>query len=151
MINLDKLKSLRIFNQFHTFKLWITQSLKARLMLSAMFMVVVMLPVIGITLSNAFNDQLQGALKNELRAYSYSIFSVAEVENNQLLMPEQLLENQFNVIQSGLYAQISTLIPTLAPQVKISKNKQKVLKFKKLWQSNSLLGVFFSKSFRRPK
>ena len=57
-------------------------------MLSAMFMVVVMLPIIGVTLSNAFNEQLQSALENELRAYSFSIFSVAEVEDNELFMPE---------------------------------------------------------------
>ena len=48
-------------------------------------------------------------MQNELKAYSYSIFTVAEVEDNQLLMPEFLLENQFNVSNSGLYALISTL------------------------------------------
>jgi len=134
-----------MFNQLNAFRLWITQSLKVRLMLSAMFMVVIMLPVIGITLSNAFNDQLQSALKNELRAYSYSIFSVAEVENNQLLMPEQLLENQFNVIQSGLYAQISTLTPVRTSQEKNS------LTFKTLWQSNSLMGVSLPNKLPSPK
>lgn len=43
-------------------------------MVSALAMIIVMLPIIGLTLSNAFNTQLQSALKNELRAYSYSIF-----------------------------------------------------------------------------
>lgn len=116
-------------------------------MLSAMFMVVVMLPVIGITLSNAFNDQLQSALKNELRAYSYSIFSVAEVENNQLIMPEMLLENQFNVIQSGLYAQITSIyLDTL-------KSKKTPFKrvSKSLWQSDSLLGIHLSNHLPSPK
>lgn len=140
-----------MFSQLTSFKLLITQSLKARLLLSAMFMVVVILPVIGITLSNAFNDQLQSALKNELRAYSYSIFSVAEVENNQLLMPEQLLENQFNVIQSGLYAQMYTLNFTVEHQINTTINKQKNSKFKKLWQSNSLLGMSLSNKLPSPK
>jgi two-component system sensor histidine kinase PhoQ len=116
-------------------------------MLSAAFMIVVMLPVIGITLSNAFNEQLKSALENELRAYSFSILSVAEVENNELLMPEQLLENQFNVIQSGLYAEITTkpsiFSPELATQVKAS--------LKTLWQSNSLMGVEFAKDLPSPK
>ncbi len=101
-------------------------SLKVRLLLSTLVMTVVMLPIIGFTLSNAFERQLSQAVKNELKAYSYSIFTVAEVENNQLLMPESLLENQFNVSQSGLYALITPL-----PQAQ-QQNPP-------LWQSQSLL------------
>ena len=85
-----------------------------------------MLPVIGLTLSEAFERQLKTAMENELIAYSYSILTVAEVDNNQLLMPEYLLENQFNISQSGLYALINSL----------SKEKRGG---KKLWQSQSLL------------
>jgi len=101
-------------------------SLKVRLLLSTFIMTVVMLPIIGLTLSNAFERQLSQAVKNELKAYSYSIFTVAEVENRQLLMPDFLLENQFNVSKSGLYAVITSL--SQAPQKNIP-----------LWQSPSLL------------
>ena len=52
-------------------------SLKVRLLLSTFIMTVVMLPIIGFTLSNAFERQLSQAIKNELKAYSYSIFTVA--------------------------------------------------------------------------
>lgn len=138
---------MNIFNKLHATKHWLTQSLKARLTLSAMFMVVVMLPVIGITLSNAFNDQLQSALENELRAYSYSIFSVAEVEDNQLVMPEMLLENQFNVIQSGLYAQITSIDLDAFKD----KKTQPTRVSKNLWQSDSLLGVYLSNDLPSPK
>ncbi|WP_286133532.1 ATP-binding protein [Colwellia sp. UCD-KL20] len=138
---------MNIFNKFHATKHWLTQSLKARLMLSAMFMIVVTLPVIGITLSNAFNDQLQSALENELRAYSYSIFSVAEVEDNQLVMPEMLLENQFNVIQSGLYAQITSIDLDAFKD----KKTQPTRVSKNLWQSDSLLGVHLSNDLPSPK
>lgn len=101
-------------------------------MVSALAMIIVMLPIIGLTLSNAFNTQLQSALKNELRAYSYSIFSVAEVEDKELLLPEQLLENQFNVIQSGLYAKA----------VVYSHNEEdRRRKALLLWRSDSLIGV----------
>ena len=116
-------------------------------MLSAIFMVVVMLPIIGITLSNAFNEQLKSALEDELRAHSYSIFSVAEVENNQLVMPEQLLENQFNVIQSGLYAQITTIKPIYVE----SQIMQYPVDVSILWQSNSLIGVSLTKDLPSPK
>ncbi len=86
---------------------WQKNSLKYRLLVSALIMVIVMLPIIGITLTNAFDKQLASAMKNELSAYSYSILAVAEVENQQLIMPDALLESQFNVSQSGLYAFIS--------------------------------------------
>jgi len=105
-------------------------SLKVRLLLSTLVMTVVMLPIIGFTLTSAFEEQLNLAMKNELKAYSYSIFTVAEVENKQLLMPELLLENQFNVSKSGLYA----LITTLPKDKKISEQQSK-----SLWQSLSLL------------
>ena len=105
-------------------------SLKVRLLLSTLVMTVVMLPIIGLTLSNAFERQLTLAMQNELKAYSYSIFTVAEVEDNQLLMPELLLENQFNVSNSGLYA----LISTLSSDKQLTNDKSEPL-----WQSMSLL------------
>lgn len=112
-------------------------SLKVRLFLSTLVMTIVMLPIIGFTLSSAFERQLSQAMQNELKAYSYSIFTVAEVENNQLLMPELLLENQFNISQSGLYAAITPLF----------KDKQKT---KPLWQSLSLLTLALPPSLPSP-
>lgn len=105
-------------------------SLKVRLFLSTLVMTVLMLPIIGFTLTKAFEKQLMLAIQNELKAYSYSIFTVAEVENNQVLMPELLLETQFNVSQSGLYALI-TALPKNGQQAKINDEP--------LWQSQSLL------------
>ncbi|MEW6983016.1 ATP-binding protein [Colwelliaceae bacterium 6471] len=87
--------------------LWQLNSLKVRLVFSAMLVIVLILPIIGFTLNSAFEEQIKSAIKNELSAYSYSILAVAEVSNNELFLPEQLLENQFNVIQSGLYALIT--------------------------------------------
>jgi len=101
-------------------------------MVSALAMIVVMLPIIGLTLSNAFTEQLQSALKNELKAYSYSIFAVAEVEDKELFMPEQLLENQFNVIQSGLYAKAVSFA---------NNDDERRRKAPMLWRSHSLIGV----------
>ena len=105
---------------------WQINSLKVRVLLTTLVMTIVMLPVIGLTLTNAFERQLNVALENELTAYSYSILTVAEVDEHQLLMPEYLLENQFNISQSGLYALIYSL--------KSQNNSAE-----KLWQSQSLL------------
>jgi two-component system sensor histidine kinase PhoQ len=81
-------------------------SLKTRLTVSALLVILFILPVIGITLNNAFEEHIKTSIKNELIAYSYSILAVAEVEQKQILMPEQLLQTRFNVIDSGLYALI---------------------------------------------
>jgi two-component system sensor histidine kinase PhoQ len=105
---------------------WQINSLKARVLFSTLLMTIVMLPVIGLTLTNAFDQQLSIAMKNELTAYSYSILTVAEVDNNELLMPEYLLENQFNISQSGLYALINS-------------RPNKNFSAERLWQSQSLL------------
>jgi len=67
------------------------------------------------------------SIENELSAYSYAILAVAEVEQGKLIMPEALIENQFNVSGSGLYAFIS------APALQ-KKNSL-------LWRSQSLLTV----------
>ncbi|GIU31026.1 ATP-binding protein [Shewanella sp. MBTL60-007] len=82
-------------------------SLKARLIVSAMLLILVLIPIVGITLNDAFKLQVKSASVKELKAYVYSILAVTEVDNQQLFMPEALLENQFNVIQSGLYALIT--------------------------------------------
>ena len=90
-------------------------SLKARLIISAMLLVLVLLPIVGVTLNDAFKLQVKSASVKELKAYVYSILAVTEVDNQQLLMPEVLLENQFNVIQSGLYALITIPVKLSAP------------------------------------
>tara|TARA_R110002050_G_scaffold219619_3_gene355480 strand:- start:2481 stop:3836 length:1356 start_codon:yes stop_codon:yes gene_type:complete len=119
-------------------------SLKVRLLLSALVMTLVMLPVIGYTLSNAFERQLYLSIQNELNAYSYSIFTVAEVENNQLVMPDVLLENQFNVSQSGLYA-------VIMPLIKHSNLTNNTEPLSPLWQSQSLLTLSLPESLPTPK
>ena len=102
-----------------------TNSLKFRLIVSALLMTFIILPIIGLTLSNAFERQITASVEKELTAYSYSILAVTEVDEGSIFMPDQLLESQFDVIQSGLYAVITDL------------NKNNV----QLWHSNSLLSI----------
>ncbi|MGS0725754.1 ATP-binding protein, partial [Shewanella sp. 0m-11] len=85
----------------------VMHSLKARLIVSAMLLSLVLIPIVGLTLNDAFKLQVKSASVKELKAYVYSILAVTEVDDQQLFMPEVLLENQFNVIQSGLYALIT--------------------------------------------
>jgi len=111
-------------------------------------MIIILLPIVGVTLSNAFEQQLYISLKNELKASSYSIFTVAEVENNTLVMPELLLDNQFNVSQSGLYALITTL-PVSSADIEV-KQVESIHSKDTLWQSQSLLTLTIPKLLPQP-
>jgi len=90
-------------------------------------MVVLILPTIAFIIMSSFEKHMTRSIENELSAYSYAILAVAEVEQAKLIMPEALIENQFNVIGSGLYAFISG--PALQQENSL------------LWRSQSLLTV----------
>lgn len=111
-------------------------SLKFRLFLSTLLMVVIMLPVIAFTLSNAFDSQLKQSMESEIKAYAYSILAITEVENAKLVMPNALLENKFNVIQSGLYALITNK-KNNSKSVNLDSSIDKHESI--LWRSKSLL------------
>jgi len=125
----------------------ILNSLKNRLIVSALLLILVLMPLIGFTLNDAFKEQVKSASKNELSAYVYSVLAVTEFDNGQLLMPALLLENQFNVIQSGLYALIVMANAKdndpllLAPDLKQQPNLiSGTTKAAIAWQSDSFLG-----------
>ena len=98
------------------------------------------MPLVGFALNDAFEQQVKSVIKNELRAYVYSVLAVSEVENNQLFMPEQLLENQFNIIESGLYALISNT----------AKGPYSGSSAEIVWQSNSFLGLSIPRNLPIP-
>ncbi|MGI2100440.1 ATP-binding protein [Shewanella oncorhynchi] len=114
----------------------VLNSLKARLVASALLFILVLLPLIGVALNDAFTEQVKSATKNELSAYVYSILAVTEVENKQISIPELVLENRFNLIQSGLYA-IATTEDT--------SGKQDIV-----WHSQSFMGIMPPPHFTIP-
>ncbi len=83
------------------------------------------------------------SLENELSAYSYSILAVAEVEQAGLIMPEALIENQFNVSGSGLYAFISGPV-TQQANLEINSKAKADTTNSHLWRSQSLLTINLS-------
>ena len=105
----------------------VLNSLKARLVTSALLFILVLLPLIGIALNDAFTEQVKSATKNELSAYVYSILAVTEVDNQRISIPELVLENRFNLVQSGLYA-IATTEDTSGTQAIV-------------WHSQSFMGI----------
>jgi two-component system sensor histidine kinase PhoQ len=108
-------------------------------MVSLLMMVVIILPAIAFIIMNSFEKHMKRSIENELSAYSYSILAVAEVEQGKLVMPEALIENQFNVSDSGLYAFIS------APDShQKSSDAQHEVDDVFLWSSQSLLTINIS-------
>jgi len=85
---------------------------------------------------NSFEKHMMRSIENELSAYSYSILAVAEVEQANLVMPEALIENQFNVSDSGLYGFISGRV---AYEIKAAPKAP--LENAILWRSQSLLTI----------
>lgn len=76
-----------------------------------------------------------GSIESRLKAYSYSILSVAEIDQGDVFMPEQLLEDQFNIGQSGLYASIT----------------QSGLTPAEIWTSESLLALTIPNEMKFPE
>ncbi|MCG9696111.1 ATP-binding protein [Shewanella sp. Isolate11] len=106
-------------------------------MLSALLLIVVLLPVIGIALNNAFKQQVMLNTQDQLSAYLYSVLAVTDMDEGQLQMPELLLDNQFNVINSGLYALVS----------QADDGEESEL----LWSSKSFLGHSAPEQLPQPK
>jgi len=99
-------------------------------------MVIIILPSVAFIIMNSFEKHMMRSIENELSAYSYSILAVAEVEQANLVMPEALIENQFNVSDSGLYAFVSGRVAyesKLAPKAPLENAI--------LWRSQSLLTI----------
>ena len=99
-------------------------------------MVVIILPTIAFIIMNSFEKHMVRSIENELSAYSYSILAVAEVEQANLVMPEALIENQFNVSDSGLYAFISGPVKYESKVTSDVKLENAIL-----WSSQSLLTI----------
>lgn len=122
---------------------FVLNSLKTRLILSAMLLISIILPLTGFTLSNAFEKHLRTSIDNELSALSYTLLTVAEVDNAQLVMPEQLAQSQFNISESGVYGVITSneIKQISAQHVEVKST---------LWTSSSFLGLLPPHNLRVP-
>ncbi|WP_439135867.1 ATP-binding protein, partial [Pseudomaricurvus sp.] len=67
--------------------------------------------------------------QEQLNSQLYILLGAAEVQNGQLWLPEQLHEPRYNVVDSGLYATVSTPSQT---------QPEDITSWKQLWQSESI-------------
>ncbi|REL26286.1 GHKL domain-containing protein [Thalassotalea euphylliae] len=123
-------------------------SLKSRLVISAMVMLFVLLPAIGLTLDNAFGKHLLKAVEQELTAHSYSILAETDYIDGELLTPTNFLESQFNVIDSGLYALITELNSTV--EIETLSAAQAEEQSGLIWHSDSALNITAINSLHYP-
>jgi two-component system, OmpR family, sensor histidine kinase PhoQ len=102
-------------------------SITARLFFASLLLMPIFLGVTGFFLDSAFQTSLIQAEKARLRGHIYLLFSQAELpvkplkksDKNKLQMPAELIDTEFERIDSGLYAYIYN-------------NKKEVI-----WHSNS--------------
>lgn len=107
----------------------ILNSLQGRFIIASLLCLPLFIGASGLLLERAFKDSLITSEQEQLNSQMYILLGAAEVQNGQLYLPEQLHEPRYNVVDSGLYATVST--PSkLAPE--------QITNWKQLWQSESI-------------
>ena len=100
-------------------------SLRRRLFLSAIVVLICFLGVTGLALDRAYRDSVTTAHREALIGYLYAFLAASDVDENGLLnVANNLLERRFSLPGSGLYASV----------IISDDNRQ-------IWASPSLLGV----------
>lgn len=104
-------------------------SLQGRFIIASLLCLPLFIAASGLLLERAFKDSLITNEQEQLNSQLYILLGAAEVQQRQLLLPEQLHEPRYNVVDSGLYATVST--PTQVQPGDVTNWKQ-------LWQSESI-------------
>lgn len=85
----------------------ITGSLRGRLALAALLVLLLFLGFTGYALDRAFQNSIEGALLERLKTQIYALLTAAEDEQGKLVMPELLQDPELNRIGSGRYGLIT--------------------------------------------
>ncbi|GAB3092425.1 two-component system sensor histidine kinase PhoQ [Pseudomaricurvus hydrocarbonicus] len=107
----------------------VLNSLQGRFIAASLLCLPLFIGASGLLLERAFKDSLVTAEQEQLQSQLYILLGAAELQQGQLWLPEQLYEPRYNVVDSGLYATVST--PSNFETGSISSWKQ-------LWQSESV-------------
>ena len=83
-------------------------SLQGRFIVASLLFLPLFIGASGLLLERAVKDNLLLAEQEQLQSQLYILLGSAEVQNGQLWLPEQLPEPRYSVLDSGLYAQISS-------------------------------------------
>jgi two-component system, OmpR family, sensor histidine kinase PhoQ len=83
-------------------------SLRLRTFAAAILALIIFVPTTVLTLEKAFNFSLSQSMQQQLKVQSLTLISEFEFDKGLVQMPEQLINDQFNIPGSGLYAFIQT-------------------------------------------
>ncbi|MDM3870322.1 ATP-binding protein [Porticoccus sp. W117] len=81
-------------------------SLAGRFVLASLLLLPLFLGLSGLALERSFRHSQESALEEQLKSTVYLLMGAAELEGEQLWMPEQLTEPRLNQLNSGLLATI---------------------------------------------
>lgn len=104
-------------------------SLQGRFILASLLCLPLFIGASGLLLERAFKDSLITSEQEQLNSQLYILLGAAEVQQGQLFLPDQLQEPRYNVLDSGLYATVST--PS-------EVQPENLTHWKQLWQSESI-------------
>ncbi|AGA91876.1 signal transduction histidine kinase [Thioflavicoccus mobilis 8321] len=82
------------------------RSIQARILLGAVFLLLLFLLLTHLALDQAFRDAARTAREERLLGQIYLLMAVAELEDRRVLLPRDLLEPRLNLPASGLYARV---------------------------------------------
>lgn len=82
-------------------------SLNARLIVSASVVLAAFLGLAGLALDRAFRESALAGVHDRLQARVYALIAAAELDGDELALPEAMPEPRLSVPQSGLYARVA--------------------------------------------
>ncbi|MEW6331789.1 MAG: ATP-binding protein [Pseudomonadota bacterium] len=103
------------------------RSLRARLLLVSAAVLAGFLGLTGVALDQAFRASAESALRERLQSHLYALLAAADLDaNNRLELPIELPEPRFNLVGSGLMAEVRDAAGVV------------------VWRSRSALGTEFA-------
>jgi two-component system sensor histidine kinase PhoQ len=81
-----------------------TNSIIGRLLIASLILLPLFCGILGFSLDKAFTESLKSNEKAQLLLQAYALIASAELNNNELWLPEQLTEDKLNQVSSGLFA-----------------------------------------------
>tara|TARA_R110001592_G_scaffold33316_4_gene115628 strand:+ start:8528 stop:9952 length:1425 start_codon:yes stop_codon:yes gene_type:complete len=83
-----------------------TNSIISRLLIASLILLPLFCGILGLSLDKAFSESLKSNEKAQLLLQAYALIASAELNNNELWLPEQLTEDKLNQVSSGLFAAV---------------------------------------------
>lgn len=81
-------------------------SLKGRLIVASIFLLPLACGLLGWSLDRAYSNSLLESQKRQMITQSHALMAAAELDGESLWLPEQVTDDRFNQLSSGVFAQV---------------------------------------------